>query len=124
MTIDYSTQTERQLCPLCSAPLEEPDRCSKCDWVRPESDSGSAARATRDVAALAISIVPGAGHIFKGYTLLGWLLMLVGVPVIVVLAFAFTMFLGWLMIPAYWIGVAADAYLRRDLRPPATTPVR
>jgi hypothetical protein len=36
------------------------------------------------------------------------------------------MFFGWLLVPCYWLGVATDAYLRRDLRPnflPAQKPV-
>ncbi len=35
-----------------------------------------------------------------------------GVPVVAILAFTFTMFLGWLLIPTYWIAVGADAYFR------------
>jgi hypothetical protein len=119
MTTFPSTQTTVQLCPLCNEPLSQPNECSKCDWVREEVEPGRPERQTRDLAAVALSIVPGAGQIFKGHQLLGWLLMLVGVPVVMVLAFAFTMFFGWLMIPTYWIAVGADAYFRRDLRVPA-----
>jgi len=28
------------------------------------------------------------------------------------------MFFGWLLVPTYWIAVAADAYLRQDLKRP------
>lgn len=111
----FSTGADR--CPLCGEPLlENSDSCSKCDWVRGYRQPRSMPRNPRDFAAAGLSIIPGAGHIFKGYRLLGWLLLFLGVPVIVVVAFAFTMFFGWLLVPAYWIGVAADAYFRQDLR--------
>jgi len=64
--------------------------------------------------------VPGAGHIFKGHQI-GWVFM-AGVPVIIVMAFAFTMFFGWLMVPTYWLAVAVDAYLRKDLRRAGSLP--
>jgi hypothetical protein len=104
-------------CPLCDAPLIEADRCSKCDWVREEREQGRVTRDSnpRNAAAALMSVVPGAGHIFKGYKLAGWVIMLLGVPVVCVFAFAFTMFFGWLLVPAYWIAVGADAYLRKDL---------
>jgi hypothetical protein len=69
-----------------------------------------------------LSIVPGAGHVFKGHQV-GWV-FLTGIPVVIVLAFAFTMFFGWLMVPTYWIAVAVDAYLKKDLRAPHAAPVR
>ncbi|WP_131989943.1 hypothetical protein [Chthoniobacter flavus] len=69
------------------------------------------------MAAVLSLALPGAGHYFKGYRLMGWLLLLVGVPVVVVFAFAFTMFFGWFLVPTYWGAVAADAYIRKDLRP-------
>ena len=45
-----------------------------------------------------------------------------GVPVIIVMAFAFTMFFGWLMVPTYWVAVAVDAYLRKELRQVGSLP--
>ena len=92
--------------------------CTKCDWVRPIDRPADLhpPRNPRDIAAAVLSVIPGAGHYFKGYRLAGALLLFLGVPVVVLMAFAFTMFIfGWTMIPVYWVAVAADAYLRRDL---------
>jgi hypothetical protein len=78
----------------------------------------------RDTAAACLSVIPGAGHFFKGYKTLA-ILFFAGIPVILLLAYAFTMFFGWFMIPVYWIAVAADAYVRKDMRPPTPgTPLR
>ena len=106
-------------CPLCGAPLNATgDECTKCDWVpgyrRQHDRREQVLRNPRDVASALLSIVPGAGHIFKGHQI-GWLFM-TGIPVIIVMAFAFTMFFGWLLVPTYWIAVAVDAYLKTDLR--------
>jgi hypothetical protein len=117
-----SISTDR--CPLCGEPLGgDPNTCHKCDWVRGyrAQVSSRGQYAPRDVLAAALSVVPGAGHIAKGYVLVGWLLMLIGVPVVCTFAFAFTMFFGWLLVPAYWLAVGADAFLRKDLRPAQAT---
>ncbi len=105
-------------CPFCGEPLDRHAmECTKCDWVRSVAQSEfSPPRNPRDIAAAVLSVVPGAGHYFKGYRLAAVLILFLGVPVIGVMAFAFTMFIfGWTLVPAYWIVVAADAYMRRDL---------
>jgi hypothetical protein len=71
-------------------------------------------RNPRDIMAAVLSVLPGAGHFFKGYRLASFLILFLGVPVIGSLAFALTMFLGWILIPAYWIAVAMDAFFRSD----------
>ena len=108
-------------CPLCGESLPaNATECTKCDWI-PGYENHTlpkVPRDPRDVAAGLMSLfVPGAGHFFKGYQVIGVLLFLLGVPVVVTFAFAFTMFFGWLLVPCYWIAVAADAYSRRNLRP-------
>jgi hypothetical protein len=110
-------------CPLCGEPLRDnPNECSRCDWVRGyrEQENWLKNYNPRDGAAAVLSIIPGAGHIFKGYVLAGWLLMLVGPLVLFVFGFATIMYFGLLLLPTYWIAVALDAYLRKDLRTPAT----
>jgi hypothetical protein len=113
-------------CPYCEEPLPEgATECTKCDWVRPEPEPPNAweQRNPRNVAAAVLSVIPGAGHYFKGYHLPG-VLLLAGVPVIVVFAVAFTMFFGWFLIPTYWVAVMADAYIRKDLAmTPGGTPM-
>jgi len=107
-------------CPLCGEPLPlNATECTKCDWVEGygEQEEWRRERNPRDIAAAALSLfLPGAGHYFKGYVIAAWLVLLLGVPVTLVFAFAFTMFFGWFLVPAYWMAVAADAYFRRDLR--------
>jgi hypothetical protein len=105
-------------CPYCGEHLAaDATECTKCDWVKgptiPEEFRGP--RNPRDKAALLLSVVPGAGHFFKGYRLAGAALLFAGVPIITLVAFTFTMFFGWLLVPGYWIVVAADAYMRKDL---------
>src|SRR5438093_6267616 len=64
-------------CPLCDAPLEPGvTECSRCDWVlgyRRRKDAGNIEG--RDLAAACLSIIPGAGHLYKGHTVAGWLFM-------------------------------------------------
>jgi hypothetical protein len=112
-------------CPLCGEPLAgDATECTKCDWVRGYRQAQERKpRNPNDIIAAALSLVlPGAGHYFKGYRSMAWLILLLGVPVISVFAFAFTMFFGWLLVPTYWVAVAVDAYLRKDLRPPVAPP--
>lgn len=97
---------------------DHPAECNRCDWVlgyRRRHQEGLFQYDPRDAASVVLSIIPGAGHIFKGHNAVG-IAFMAGVPVVFVLAFAFTMFFGWLLLPAFWIGVAADAGLREDLR--------
>jgi hypothetical protein len=105
-------------CPLCGEPLSnDANACGKCDWFRGYNEQNSFTYDinSRDVAAAILSVVPGAGHVLKGHDMVGWMLML-GVPVVLVMAFAFTMFFGWLLVPVYWFAVGVDAFLRKDLR--------
>jgi hypothetical protein len=109
-------------CPLCGEPLPvNATECTKCDWVpgyRQAQMNMSKPANPHDILAAVLSLViPGTGHYFKGYHTAAWMILLLGVPVIVVFAFAFTMFFGWFLVPTYWVAVATDAYLRKDLRP-------
>lgn len=107
-------------CPLCGEPLAaNATECTKCDWVPGYRHARERKPANpHDILAAVLSLViPGAGHYFKGYRGMAALSLLLGVPVILVFAFAFTMFFGWFLVPTYWAAVAADAYLRKDLRP-------
>jgi hypothetical protein len=114
-------------CPLCGELLpSNATECTKCDWVKGYRE-GQVRKPMNphDLLAAVLSLVlPGAGHYFKGYRKLAWLILLLGVPVIGVFAFAFTMFFGWLLVPTYWIAVATDAFLRKDLRPGVLPPQR
>jgi hypothetical protein len=112
-------------CPLCGTDLPRgANECTRCDWVRQQPAPIPKKPNPRDTAAECLSVIPGAGHFFKGYNTLA-ILFFAGIPVIVLLAYAFTMFFGWFLIPTYWIVVAADAYVRKDMRPATPgTPLR
>ena len=72
--------------------------------------------------ALLLSAIPGAGHCFKGYWIEGALIFFIGTPLVLLLAIGFTMFFfGWLFIPLFWGGIAADAYFRKDLHIPVAS---
>jgi hypothetical protein len=105
-------------CPYCGASLDaHATACTECDWVRPIARLPNTRfpRNPRDTAAAVLSIVPGLGHFFKGYRLAGALILFLGVPIIGIFAFAFTMFVfGWTLVPVYWVAVAMDAFFRRD----------
>jgi hypothetical protein len=99
-------------CPLCGEPLPaDAKECTKCDWVPGYRRAQMSTRKPpnpHDILAAVLSLaLPGAGHYFKGYHGAAWMIF----------AFAFTMFFGWFLVPTYWAAVAADAYLRKDLRP-------
>jgi hypothetical protein len=118
MQVDTLPQTGFR-CPLCGEPLNpNATECTKCDWVRlRQLEDVRPSRNPRDIAAAVLSVVPGAGHYFKGYPVTAAVILLLGVPVVLLMAFTFTMFFGWLLVPVYWGVVAADAYLRKDFGP-------
>src|SRR6266851_1333970 len=65
-------------CPLCDAPLnpEQPDACTRCDWVAPQPAEHHRGGSVRDKISVCLSVVPGLGHIYKGHKLTGALYML------------------------------------------------
>ncbi|HPA19108.1 MAG TPA: hypothetical protein PLU30_15285 [Verrucomicrobiae bacterium] len=73
----------------------------------------------RHVAAAALSIIPGLGHLYKGHVGLGLLFMfgimlIIFISVMMIWATAFT---SLVIIPAiYWIAVGAHAFAAEDLR--------
>ena len=118
-----SKPTETRTCPLCDTPLDpaNPNECTRCDWVLGYRRREVAPLATqRDTAAMLLSAVPGLGHIYKGHTIMGAMLMAGGVFAIFAcgLAATATMGLGLLLLPLYWAGVMLHAYWFEDLRAP------
>jgi hypothetical protein len=111
------TNTEVARCPLCDSPLiESPDQCSKCDWVKGYRHRGTGTGPV-DLTACLLSIVPGAGHYYKGHKSMGWLYA--GGALLAIfwcsLAATATMGMGLLMTPLYWAWVATHAYWIEDL---------
>jgi TM2 domain-containing membrane protein YozV len=109
------TNVQAGVCPLCGAPLHNPEACDRCDWVRGYGQTKPEERQNpRDVFACILSLFwPGAGHFYKGHTAMAGVLAAVGV-LCFLWSITFLMFFGFLAIPAYWVGVAAHAYFLPD----------
>jgi hypothetical protein len=112
------TLTDNRTCPLCDAALDpaNPNGCPKCDWVVGYG-SGEKPRAnTRDVIAVFLSVVPGLGHIYKGYRMTGALYLLGSLFALSAIIVAATFTAGWalLLAPIYWAGVMLQVYWLED----------
>jgi hypothetical protein len=111
--------TQTGACPLCDTPLDpsNPTECSKCDWhVGYDRTPAEALGNVRDVAAVVMSVIPGLGHIYKGYRLTGALYMLGAVFAGLAAAVASTATAGFglLLLPLYWAGVMLQVYWLED----------
>ncbi|MES2571752.1 MAG: hypothetical protein V4710_17080 [Verrucomicrobiota bacterium] len=114
----------RTHCPLCGAVLDpaNPAECPKCDWIvgyrqRQERPAST----VKDRIAVVMSVVPGAGHIYKGHVLLGAVLM-VGTLIAIfgaVVAATATALWGMLLLPFYWAGVMLHVFWAEDISKPA-----
>lgn len=70
-----------------------------------------------DMVAVMLSIVPGLGHIYKGYRLIGMLLIFVGTPMAIVLALLLatgTAGFGLFLLPIYWAAVMVHVWAIPD----------
>ena len=106
-------------CPLCNAPLiaEHPAECTKCDWVaQPASNAITHSGTFRDRVAVVLSVVPGLGHVYKGYKLTGAICALGAVFAFLACAVAatFTAGFGMLLLPIYWVGTMLHVYWIED----------
>jgi apolipoprotein N-acyltransferase len=67
--------------------------------------------------AVMLSIVPGLGHIYKGYRLIGLLLIFFGTPMavsLVLLIATGTAGFGFFLLPIYWIAVMVHVWAIPD----------
>jgi apolipoprotein N-acyltransferase len=70
-----------------------------------------------DMVAVMLSILPGLGHIYKGYRLIGLLLIFFGTPMAVGLALLIatgTAGFGFFLLPIYWIAVMVHVWAIPD----------
>lgn len=70
-----------------------------------------------DLVAVILSIVPGLGHVYKGYRFIGLVLMFFGTPMSVGLALLIataTAGFGFFLLPVYWIAVMVYAWAIPD----------
>lgn len=75
-----------------------------------------------DLVAVAMSVIPGLGHVYKGYRLIGILLMFFGTPMAVGLALLIatgTAGFGFFLLPIYWIAVMVHVWAIPDRIVPA-----
>jgi hypothetical protein len=77
-----------------------------------------------DLVAVALSVIPGLGHVYKGYRVIGLLLMFVGTPLafgIALLTATFTAGFGFFLLPLYWLGVAINVWAITDQVAPTSS---
>lgn len=99
-------------CPLCGHVLpKDAQHCDRCDWVR-APDTDTAEGKASDLVAVMLSVVPGLGHVYKGYKLLGLLFVIgaFGAILLGALAATATAGFGLALIPIYWFGVMFHVY--------------
>lgn len=103
-------------CPLCGQTLpSNAERCDRCDWVRQEPTETAEGKAS-DAVAVLLSVVPGLGHVYKGYKFLG-LLFVIGAGFAILLgglAATATAGFGLGLIPIYWFAVMFHVYAIPD----------
>ncbi len=83
---------------------------------QPETAEGKAS----DAVAVMLSVVPGLGHVYKGYKVLG-LLFVIGAGFAILvggLAATATAGFGLALIPLYWFAVMFHVYAVKDRVPP------
>ena len=108
-------------CPLCGHVLpKDAEACDRCDWVRaPETDTAEGKAS--DLVAVMLSVIPGLGHVYKGYKLLG-LVFVIGAFFAILLgglAATATAGFGLFLIPIYWFAVMFHVYGIQDRVAPA-----
>ena len=105
------------VCPLCGASLRSPECCDRCDWTKGYGEAPPEMRRNpRDLFACILTLFwPGAGHFYKGHTTLAAVLAAGGV-LCFLWSVTFLMFFGFLILPAYWVAVAAHAYFQKDVK--------
>ena len=76
-----------------------------------------------DAIAVLLSVLPGLGHIYKGYKFVGMFLIFAGTPMAVGLALLIatgTAGFGVALLPVYWLAVMVHVYAIKDRVLPAT----
>src|SRR3954451_18095026 len=98
-------------CPYCGHLLpKDAEACDQCDWTR--MDTETAEGKASDAVAVMLSVIPGLGHVYKGYKLLGLLFVIgaFGAILLGALAGTATAGFGLALIPIYWFAVMFHVY--------------
>jgi hypothetical protein len=90
---------------------KDAEACDRCDWVR-GPDAVTAEGKASDAVAVMLSVVPGLGHVYKGYKVLGLLFFIgaLGAMLLGALAATATAGFGLGLIPIYWFAVMFHVY--------------
>ena len=111
-TLEPPVSTDTMECPLCGHVLpKDAQACDKCDWVRtPETDTAEGKAS--DGVAVMLSVIPGLGHVYKGYKMLGLLFFCGAIGALLAggLAATATAGFGLFLIPIYWFAVMFHVY--------------
>ena len=114
-TLEPPVSADTMACPLCGHVLpKDAEACDRCDWVRadPETAEGKAS----DAVAVMLSVIPGLGHVYKGYKLIGLLFFLGAMGALLggALAATATAGFGLGLIPLYWFACMFHVYGIQD----------
>ena len=119
MLEENPVRTNALVCPLCGSALnpENPTACTHCDWVARDESNRDVGGSVRDKVAVALSVIPGLGHIYKGHRLTGALYMMGAAFAVfgAIVASTATAGFGILLLPLYWLGVMLQVYFAEDL---------
>ena len=102
-------------CPYCGHLLpKDATRCDRCDWTRGATQTAEGKAS--DAVAVMLSVIPGLGHVYKGYKLLGLLFFIgaIGALLAGALAATATAGFGLGLIPLYWFGCMFHVYGIQD----------
>jgi len=119
-TLEPPVTSDTMECPLCGHVLpKDAEVCDRCDWVR--SDDETAEGKASDAVAVMLSVIPGLGHVYKGYKVIGLLFFIgaMGALLAGALAATATAGFGLFLIPIYWFGVMFHVYGVQDRVPAA-----
>lgn len=109
--LETPVSSDTMTCPLCGHVLpKDAEACDRCDWVR--TDTETAEGKASDAVAVMLSVIPGLGHVYKGYKLLGLLFVIgaFGALALGALAATATAGFGLALIPIYWFAVMFHVY--------------
>jgi hypothetical protein len=121
-TSEPAVTANTMTCPLCGHVLpKDANSCDRCGWVR-APDADTAEGKASDLVAVMLSVIPGLGHVYKGYKLLGLLFVCGAFAAILLGALAATATAGFGLglIPIYWFAVMFHVYGIEDRAAPAT----
>jgi len=121
-TSEMAVAEDPRSCPVCGHALSKDGRrCETCNWTRSQNTDTAEGKAS-DLVAVLLSVIPGLGHVYKGYKLLGLLLVIGAFGAVLggALAATATAGFGLALIPLYWFAVMFHVYGIEDRVAPAT----